>query len=1092
MLNHHIFKTLLLSTLTPLVTLGTFTCLSSSALAQTDTVSPSGTPTEKSTDPATLAIQQCISLMEQGQWQKTRDLTSALITKHNSTGVKKFGAKFATAYYYKGLCLLKIAQAEEKQAALKTYQSAIQSFNQCYAVDTPNDPGNTYRIKSLLLRGNAQQALEQYQAAEDSYSRFLDERITGRDTYSLSDFNINLAICMWKNAMFSKTPELELTPEQLQQQQLKTQEAITLIKDSLTYSGRNTPTPSVLITGLHVLSLISAELKNDEIIPEVIKYVRTKNPKNLDIATSQESTPSQVKLSDNLSNLSNLSKIILNTSIKELANTSYQLTTIFPGIEHYAAELYLQQQELAGNSKDYLQRDTLPQEQLEQFDDTIQNVLKARSLTLQNSDDPDELHAAVGLYQFILAKFPNTVEPEADLYGLVHVAAKSGHPDHANIAITSAKEFLTKYPNHKLYKPTQTLYLSAIYQAQQYKEALTVANEIILERSNNTHDSTILQSADFIRAAAHYYLGDYSNAEAYLKQHSDTYPAGNPEHLYSSDVAYLRAALQNQLLNWDNSIPQLKAFIQQHTAADSKPSIYTPFAYYDVAYALYSLGKPHSAILSLQPFALDDSLTLPIINPSDDLYKSPELRRSQIAPSVAILLGNIRITLAQQDEAVAHYADAIQLATRNGNTDARDEAYYHIINTLGKRLWNGIINPRLAETITYYEKFISLPDAKTSPYYTQILTSAITAIEKSDPEEPVKLTLEKNLFLHNNTPNTAGVETALKTYLYYLRKDGTTVSEIIRILTDDVKISTSAYHKALIIVAKLETLERTRDIIRAQGTPDLTALTNIEKQISQHYQDLISNFRPVDLDNFTLLKIATHLTSVNKGKDAVQAEEYFQTIIDQPSTIKQTEAKLGLALLKTNSNNSEQITLAKTQLSEILVNPFTPSQARATAHYHLINLLLDEPQPDWQDIENQSTIYLKYPQSTKTHNLSVLTTLARSYDKQLKVDQAINAYTQIWATSMFSIQHSAPALERVCQLLWERNNPAAAGINAGKSDHQLAYETAYKYIRKTKDHFNNRKKSLPEDAKTTWANIKTLATKTYPADQTIKTYPGQP
>lgn len=1088
MLNHHIFKTVLLSTISPLVTLSVFTCLSSTSLAQTEAAPASETSAEKATDPATLTIQQCIALMEQEKWYEARTLTDTLIAKHNDTGVSKFGAKFATAYYYRGLSLLKIAQSEEKQAAIKTYQSAIQSFDQCYAVDIPKDSGNTYRIKSLLLRGNAQQALEQFQAAEDSYTKFLNERSTGRDPYSLSDFNINLSICIWKNAKQNKT--------QNSQQELKTQEAINLIKDALTYSGRNTPTPSSLITGIHALTEISAELKNDEIIPKIIQHVHSRIPKNLDITRNPDVTLSaKIELSNNLDNLSNLSKIILVTSIKELPKTSYQLTTIFPGIEQYATELHLQKSELLGisdSTKPYLQYKTLPQEQLEQFNQLIQNVLKARSITLQSSDDPDELHAAVGLYQFLLQKFPNASQPEKDLYGLIHVAAKSGHPADASIAITSAKEFLTKYPDHELYKPTQTLYLSAIYQDQQYQEALTLANEIILQENSDTQNSNILQSADFIRAAAHYYLGDYSNAETLLKQHASTYPAGNPAHLYTSDVAYLRAALQNQLLNWDSSVPQLKAFIQKHTEANSKSSIYTPFAYYDVAFALYSQGKTHSAILSLKPFALNSSFDVPVINPLDNLYHSSELRRSQIAPSAAILLGNIRITLSEQNEAVAHYADAIQLAKRNGNQAARDEAYYHIINTLGKRLWNGIINPRLAETLTYYQEFIALPNAKNSPYYTQILTSSITALEKSNPEEPVVLTLEKTLFLHNNTPNIAGVETALKTYLYYQRKDDTPASEIIRILTDDVKTTNSPYHKSLIIVAQLEILERERDFIRVQGSPDLTALAGAEQQIAQHYQDLISTYRPVDLDNFTLLKIATHLTVTNKGENANQSQEYFKAIIDQPSTIKQTEANLGLALLNANSNKPEKKILAKTQLAEIIDNPFTSTQAKATAHYHLISLLLDESTPNWADIETQSTTYLKYPQSVKDHNLDVLNTLAHSYDKQSKIDETINIYTQIWATSMFSIQHSAPAIERVCELLWERNNPAVAGINAGKSDRQLAYETAYKYIRKTKDHFNKRKDALPATAKTTWANVKTLATKTYPLDQTISPFQGQP
>jgi hypothetical protein len=77
-------------------------------------------------------------------------------------------------------------------------------------------------------------------------------------------------------------------------------------------------------------------------------------------------------------------------------------------------------------------------------------------------------------------------------------------------------------------------------------------------------------------------------------------------------------------------------------------------------------------------------------------------------------------------------------------------------------------------------------------------------------------------------------------------------------------------------------------------------------------------------------------------------------------------------------------------------------------------------------------------------------------------------------------------------LLWERNNPADQATSGGKSDRQLAYETAYKYIRKTKDHFVQRKASLPASAIQTWEKIKTNATQIYPKDPNVTPFIGQP
>jgi hypothetical protein len=424
------------------------------------------------------------------------------------------------------------------------------------------------------------------------------------------------------------------------------------------------------------------------------------------------------------------------------------------------------------------------------------------------------------------------------------------------------------------------------------------------------------------------------------------------------------------------------------------------------------------------------------------------------------------------------------VATETDNTAARDEAYYLLIDLLGKPLWEGLTNHRLKETVPYYLQFIGLDNAQESLYHTQILTSAITALEKSNPTESVHLLLQENLFLHNNAPNTPGIETALKTYLYYLRKDlrktDNPTDKIIRNLTEKVKTSSSAYHQALLIIAQIETLER------AQARKPEPSL---QTQINQLYQDLISQFLAKDLDNFSLLKAAHFLTQNN---NLTEAANYYQAILKSSSNINKTEARLGLAIQLANDDDPSQKQLALTQLTAILENPFTPATTRATAHYQVIQLLLQNK--NWPQIETNALAYLKYPLEVKTNNQEILQLLARAYDNQgpEKIDLAISTYTLIWVKTLFSIQNSAPAIDRACQLLWDRNNPADPTANEGKSDRQLAYETAYKYIRKTKDHFAQRKTILPASAIQTWEKIKTNATQIYPKDPNVKPFIGQP
>jgi len=265
--------------------------------------------------------------------------------------------------------------------------------------------------------------------------------------------------------------------------------------------------------------------------------------------------------------------------------------------------------------------------------------------------------------------------------------------------------------------------------------------------------------------------------------------------------------------------------------------------------------------------------------------------------------------------------------------------------------------------------------------------------------------------------------------------------------------------------------------------------TETQTDIRTLYSDLITQYLPQDLDNFTLLKIAQFLSAQNQTQEA---KEYYQAILSSSSIIKKIEAELGLAVQLASSENAQYKLDASKQLRDIVDNPFTPPAPRATAHYHILKLL--KQNQDWKQIEPNALAYLEYPLEVKDHHLEILQLLALAYDKQgtEKLDLAISTYSHVWSISFSSIPDSAPALNRVCQLLWQRNNPADPAVNQAKSDRQLAYETAYKYIRKTKKLYQLRKDTFPETAIQTWQKIKKDAIQTYLKDPSIKPFPGNP
>jgi len=460
-----------------LIVISGISCLYNHTFAQTEP--PSQIVDKVSKDPATRDIQQCIKLMEQRSWQDALDIMNQLIAKNKGLGVETHGAKFGTCYYYRGLCLAKLAQKTQNEVAANLYESAIQSFNQCFAINPPNDSSNTYRAKSILLRGNAEQALKRYQSAINSYTKFLNERNTGRDTYNLSEFDINLAICTWKNVQDKQDALIKLDRDE------DIQYATTLIQQALLHSGKNSPSPQALIAALNTLSEIAASINDDNLVPTAIERIKNTNPDNLDITRESEKKNDPENLITLSGNIKKLSQLILKTSIQNLPNTSHKLTAIFPGMQRYATVL--------NNTKTATPDSKATNTTLQNIDQqSIINVLKARAISLLKSNEPELNHSAVAIHQIIVTEFPNSTDFVNNYYNLIHAAAQSSHAEDAKLVIKLAPQFLKKYPTHPLYNATRTLHISALYHDQQYEKALELAAQV-LNAEKHSNDTNLLQ-----------------------------------------------------------------------------------------------------------------------------------------------------------------------------------------------------------------------------------------------------------------------------------------------------------------------------------------------------------------------------------------------------------------------------------------------------------------------------------------------------------------------------------------------------------------------------------------------------------------------
>ena len=978
-----------------------------------------------------------IVLMEKSDWKGALAALQPMVEKHANDGVKTFGSKFGVAYYYQGLCQLKIAQEARKvfdaKLAKEYYSQSIASFKQCYAInnseqDIKIQTVNNYRIKSLMLQGNAEQAIEQYQAALSSYEKFLFERNSALDTYDIVDLNVNLAICYWMNASIDD----DAKAEQLFLSALK-----------IHHEQPHKHSVKSIFTGLR--AMIKYSLTNDkkETLEEFMRGHRSLF---------------HITASDTIETLPQLSAITFVAAKEGLLATTTALTTAIPSIESnndLLSEEKLSQLEkivpLFPEETPTLQGFPIEQDLLNEWKsytkETLQATTEAEELALCARAIAFEKHqfyrGALSAYALLLDDplYTHSSHRADYLYNASRIAIRS---DKLATAYKYGSEYMQNHPEHEHSKSLQKLLMLTFYFSEEYEKSSSIAEAMPqdLKANEASHDAYL-----FSLGGSYYYQGRFPEAAPLLKQHSEKFTKSN----YHETSSYLYASVLGKTHLWKQSIELLDQYIANHADED----LYVPFARYDKAFALYSLEKQREAELDLRVF-------------------NGKYDNSIIKPQAHILLGNILSLQSRRTEAITQYITAITSAKEVGNNHTKEEAYYLLISLLGQSTWDGLMNKRLPDAVAQFDNFMQEKDALKSPYLTQIITAAITALERAGRKEEAYTLLEDVLFLHNKQPNTPGVEAALKTYNITKRKAGMKDDDIISGITNHKHLSLSPYHLALILVAELDVLERSQ---RLSPNDDRA------KRIKKLYLALQLDYEPQVIDNFALINIAEYINK--QESSATNAKLYFDAILDSGSKIKLPQAQVGLASELAKSKDPKEVQLAMDRFQVIIDDPYARAKPKAAAHYQLIEILYQ--QQKFPELSKQCKLYSKYPSAVKNDIRRVEMLLATSYEKQNLTDKAIGAYTAVMVNSFENLDQSAPAVDRLTDLIWNRNNPAKEGLQDGKSDKQVAYEIAYKYNDRTDEHYQNKRNTLTTEGIDSWERISNKIN-TFKADKEVKAF----
>jgi tetratricopeptide (TPR) repeat protein len=238
------------------------------------------------------------------------------------------------------------------------------------------------------------------------------------------------------------------------------------------------------------------------------------------------------------------------------------------------------------------------------------------------------------------------------------------------------------------------------------------------------------------------------------------------------------------------------------------------------------------------------------------------------------------------------------------------------------------------------------------------------------------------------------------------------------------------------------------------------------------FEDLKNDFQPQNLSNYILVSVGDYLRE--KTSAPRQARPYYEEVLSREDQSYRFNALFGLADVLGRSDNRAENDTAIASLERIYADAPDKKQ-KERALYTIVTILARKG--DWSDVQERAKQYLN-TDGYRAYAPFTAFLLAQAYDKQAMVEDAIAAYTNVWAGYAGYIEISAPAVKRIMELTWKRGRPA---VGTKKADQQVAYEFGWNYIDSTRRIFSR----MTEKEQKMWTEVEELV-KLYETDPTVK------
>ena len=981
---------------------------------------------------------------QKGDYQGCRDILHGVTENFGARAGMLFGPKFGVIYYRKGLCELKLAGLAKRgnrlEEANKWFEEAAESFQTCYD-KFPNgaagmaDTKNSAHKSCLQRWAETKMGLKDYKEALRLYTKFENERDPNRDKKlpTLGGYNINLAICNF----------LQVGPD--------IEEGINKFEQALVNKTKWGTSDSAIVAAF--LALSQAVIKENKESAMVDFLNKNRGYLTLEPYQMYEFSPLFLKLAANA----------LDADMYIAARNLYSM---IPSSEVMMQDIQTKITALSGRRGIMDGTKTIDVARLKEGLEKLEEK--------ERSGDPHDvfiltamcfLHDKVGNQRGVYAGlqmleryYNKSAKRETNLYNLVRVSSLLGIIKDTE---EYGKIFLDNYPDSDKAEGVRRMMLSSLFFAGEYTKSLEVAESMIdiVPKGTEQHDVCL-----FVMGGSNFYLGRFEEAQPLIDDHIEQYP----ESKMIMHSKYYQASNQTRMQNWDKAAELTDKFLEEYPEPGS--NIYMPIALYDRANCHFSSEENDRALDLLKRLVSEFPDSSPI-----------EMAHN--------LMGNIFENKAEFDEAENHYIMALEKAEARKNDSVAAEALSYLVGMLASQKGPDKDNPlpRLKDVTPYYKKFME--NYKDTPFKPQVVVYAMPALKAEGPEQEQDGldNLQKVISELAGKERQFFLEESINAFSdFYLQKEGNT-PEMLKDLYytfPDIELSNKRV-LAMLRVAVIGVFNDQLKKAEADENKDLALKYNAS--IKALFKDLKSEFDPKELTNFVLVSVGDYLRT--KSAAPKQALPYYEELLSRDDNFGEFRARLGIADVLGDSDDVADNKQAIISLEEVLKRATDDLAVQEEALFRIVEI--SAKIGDWDKCEASCRKYLDEKYSKNSHTVSYL--FAVSFDKRNKLEDALLYYGMVYSRYRGAMSISAPSVQRVLEIMWDRNLKAGAEIGQGDKkitldmdDRQSCYQQiGYPYIEGTRK-IRETHPDMTDEEKVLWDSVAALVKK-YETSGLIKT-----